>query len=784
MLPTQVVSARRGKGAKGGGGNAISSLLRSRVPLWVVALAALQILLLCQLYAWLAAATPVAVPAAVNPAAAAAPHTAAAVAAASSSAVLSSEAAAVPPPMVGVAISYPTTGEPLEVRATGAFERRPPAFASHGPDGGIFFSIVVAAYNQGKFLEETMKSIFGQAYDRWEVIIVNDGSTDTTWEVTLQLLMRHDASYRLMAVRKRNGGLADARNVGMRYARGDWLCMLDSDDLLDARYLQAAATLAAQAAAPPTSADAPPRAMVDIVPGCMRNFDAVSNDWCFPEGWSITGVAHWNKFHASVLQRRALMERVGGYDPSIPWGLEDWNYWLHAAVHNPLVRYVPSLTFWYRHHAGTSMRKKMFASYLELTKAMVRTNHASLYEPDQLLRDHDVIAAMDDETLRRLEEKMELYPGLPKPHLWRALRLQRLERHADALKDLQAAITLDASLAARRGRDDPYAEWQALYRAALSAEKLGAVSQALELVDRAMAGCYHDALQSLKHRLEVSGAHARPGSLPAQAVPSYWGNAKEEGNIRGNTLAGKLAKLASSGAGQLARERREGAMVALLRATARAPCLRGSLPSPDGVNLLQNAHFREGNRGWKPFGDSGFAVSPPPDNVPRPGAPATGSVIMLHSDSDAGSAGASQHVTLAQHVAEPVLLRAWSKGMRVGGSPDASWSLYVDVTFVDGTHEWGYNLPFDTTDGGWQLRTAYLDRPTKPISSLEVYCMLRGKAGTAYFADVVVAQASRSACACPEGQVYVPSSAMPCAPCPPGASACLLGEPLFDAQAL
>ena len=63
MLPTQVVSARRGKGAKGGGGNAISSLLRSRVPLWVVALAALQILLLCQLYGWLAAATPVAVPA-------------------------------------------------------------------------------------------------------------------------------------------------------------------------------------------------------------------------------------------------------------------------------------------------------------------------------------------------------------------------------------------------------------------------------------------------------------------------------------------------------------------------------------------------------------------------------------------------------------------------------------------------------------------------------------------------------------------------------------------------
>ena len=117
----------------------------------------------------------------------------------------------------------------------------------------------------------------------------------------------------------------------------------------------------------------------------MRNFDAVSSDWCFPEGFSIVGISHWNKFHASVLMNRRLMEKVGGYDPAIPWGLEDWNFWLRASVHNPIVRFVPEITFFYRHHQGTSMRKKMFALYLDQTKAMVRTNHVELYEPVQLL---------------------------------------------------------------------------------------------------------------------------------------------------------------------------------------------------------------------------------------------------------------------------------------------------------------------------------------------------------------------------------------------------------------
>lgn len=90
------------------------------------------------------------------------------------------------------------------------------------PDGGYdskpFFSIILAAYNQGKFLEETFKSIVAQRYDRWEVILVNDGSTDDTWEVAQRLTQRFSHS-RIRIIAKPNGGLADARNVGLRYAK-------------------------------------------------------------------------------------------------------------------------------------------------------------------------------------------------------------------------------------------------------------------------------------------------------------------------------------------------------------------------------------------------------------------------------------------------------------------------------------------------------------------------------------------------------------------------------------
>ena len=250
--------------------------------------------------------------------------------------------------------NYETTGQPIEIKSTPSTNR------DVALDSRPFFSIVMAAYNQGAYIDETVKSVAAQSYERWELIIVNDGSSDDSWAKASNLMDKY-GKRRIRLINKRNGGLADARNVGMRYARGDWLCMLDSDDLLARDYLSRAAELVEEEhgdggdIATTTSGGHTGTGGVDIIPGCMRNFDAVSSDWCFPEGFSIVGISHWNKFHASVLMKADLMRKVGGYDPGIPWGLEDWNFWLNAAKFNPIDRFVPEITINYRHHKGTSI---------------------------------------------------------------------------------------------------------------------------------------------------------------------------------------------------------------------------------------------------------------------------------------------------------------------------------------------------------------------------------------------------------------------------------------------
>ena len=645
--------------------------------------------------------------------------------------------------------NYQTTGEPLEMKETNAILRE--------PEGGYrarpFFSIVMAAYNQGKFIDETVKSVVSQSYERWELIIVNDGSKDDSWQ-RANALMEKYPKRRIRILNKRNGGLADARNVGLRYVKGTWLCMLDSDDLLGRDYLHRAADLIEE------DGD------VDIIPGCMRNFDAVSSDWCFPEGFSIVGISHWNKFHASVLVNRRLMEKVGGYDPAIPWGLEDWNFWLRGSVHNPIVRFVPEITFFYRHHQGTSMRKKMFALYLEQTKAMVRTNSVELYEPVQLLADHELIEEMHPDTMKALEEKMHKFPLQPMPYFWRSLARTRAMQYEEAIEDLQMALNLTSGKNARLS-------WQFNYRLALLYEALEELPEAQEAIDKAFHHVYFNEILVVKQRIEAAlkGKAVLSGHAML-ATPSYWSSDAEQREIRDGTLAGKLMlhqKMQKSMAEVTAQQDR---MMALLSVATTHPCpptRGGKRPDLGEVNLVNNPHFEANKDYWNPFG-KGFEVDAAPS---RSGSDAVLSAMMRNTNEDEAS-GAMQVIHLRQEVAAPVLLKAWSKATKVGGVKDGGYSLYVDINYVDDSHDWGFSLPFNVGTHGWEAVTAYLDKD-KPIASLDVYCMFRGHEGSVLFDDVVVSEAVKAQCTCRDGEHYDPSPGRQCAPCPKGKK-CMLSS--------
>src|SRR4051794_21327340 len=94
-------------------------------------------------------------------------------------------------------------------------------------------SVIVPCYNTADVVAETIDSVLAQTYRDYEVIVVNDGSPDSG-ELNPILARYGD---RLRCFRKENGGLASARNRGIREARGELIALLDSDDIWTPDYL-------------------------------------------------------------------------------------------------------------------------------------------------------------------------------------------------------------------------------------------------------------------------------------------------------------------------------------------------------------------------------------------------------------------------------------------------------------------------------------------------------------------------------------------------------------------
>lgn len=92
-------------------------------------------------------------------------------------------------------------------------------------------SIITPSYNTEKYIIETIKSVQAQSYTNWEMIIVDDCSTDNTLMVVREYLTKNNEKRVKLLVNKKNSGAAISRNYALREAKGKWIAFLDSDDL-------------------------------------------------------------------------------------------------------------------------------------------------------------------------------------------------------------------------------------------------------------------------------------------------------------------------------------------------------------------------------------------------------------------------------------------------------------------------------------------------------------------------------------------------------------------------
>jgi hypothetical protein len=180
-------------------------------------------------------------------------------------------------------------------------------------------------------LDECVASLVAQSYGRWECIIVDDGSSDQTPEVSARL---NRADSRIRSSRQENRGLSAARNAGIRRARGEFVQLLDADDLLEPDKLRL------QVHVLEASPD------IDVVVGGAAFFGGAKSTklrrWPRKIGISTRRDNQHNPVLAefvaenifpvhAALSRRTLFDSVGFFDESLR-AHEDWDFWLRSAV--------------------------------------------------------------------------------------------------------------------------------------------------------------------------------------------------------------------------------------------------------------------------------------------------------------------------------------------------------------------------------------------------------------------------------------------------------------------
>lgn len=98
------------------------------------------------------------------------------------------------------------------------------------------YSIIIPVYNVEKYLEKCLNSILNQTYSNYEIIVVNDGSTDNSQKIIDKMVLKFPE--KIKVIQKENSGQSDARNYGVKKATGDYIFFMDSDDFIDENLLE------------------------------------------------------------------------------------------------------------------------------------------------------------------------------------------------------------------------------------------------------------------------------------------------------------------------------------------------------------------------------------------------------------------------------------------------------------------------------------------------------------------------------------------------------------------
>jgi glycosyltransferase involved in cell wall biosynthesis len=200
-------------------------------------------------------------------------------------------------------------------------------------------SVIIPAYNAAAYVREAVDSALAQTYKNIEIIVVDDGSTDATRKILEPYAAKKSITY----IHQENRGLSGARNTGIKKSRGEFIALLDSDDIFLPKKIER--QVADFAAHPDCGVSycniahfydgAPEKTF-------MLNYTYYSGDELFP---NLLKKNFINPL--TVVLRRSAIDQVGLFDESYGKS-EDWEYWVRLAYAGIRFHYLPEVLAKYR----------------------------------------------------------------------------------------------------------------------------------------------------------------------------------------------------------------------------------------------------------------------------------------------------------------------------------------------------------------------------------------------------------------------------------------------------
>lgn len=212
----------------------------------------------------------------------------------------------------------------------------PPALTGMLPGGKPRFSVIVAAYQARATLADAVDSALSQTSPPYEVVVCDDGSTDGTSDVL------RPYGERIVLFRKQNGGEASAKNAAARAASGDFVVLLDADDIFLPERLEALGELAA---ARPDLDLLTTDATIEVRGEPVRR--CYSDSFTFPSQGQRPEILRRNFVFGHAAVRRERLLAVGGFDESIRF-TTDWECWIRLILTGSRVGLCPEPLARYR----------------------------------------------------------------------------------------------------------------------------------------------------------------------------------------------------------------------------------------------------------------------------------------------------------------------------------------------------------------------------------------------------------------------------------------------------